>query len=71
MALFDLSKDISERNDLSAKMPVETAKLRQRLDNYLVSVGAQMPTINPQFDPNQPSAPAKPKRGGQAKKPPT
>jgi len=63
--LYDLSKDIGERNDLAAQHPTETKKLRERLDNYLADVNAQFPTPNPNFDPNQPVEPKK--RGGKNK----
>lgn len=63
--LYDLSKDIGERNDLAAQRPTETKKLRDRLDNYLAAVEAQFPTPNPNFDPNQPVEPKK--RGGKNK----
>lgn len=77
-ALFDLSKDIGERNDLAAKMPDETARMRKRLDDYLAAVDAQFTAPNPQFDPSKPLPPTKnggdkkmnPKRmSGGAKKP--
>ena len=42
--LFDLSKDIGERHDLAERMPAETKKLRERLENYLAAVDAQFPT---------------------------
>lgn len=63
--LYDLSKDIGERNDLAAQRPAETKKLRERLDKYLADVNAQFPTPNPNFDPNQPVEPRK--RGGKNK----
>lgn len=63
--LYDLSKDIGERNDLAAQRPTETKKLRERLDKYLADVDAQFPTQNPNFDPNQPVKPKK--RGGKNK----
>ncbi len=63
--LYDLSKDIGERNDLAAQRPAETKKLRERLDKYLAAVDAQFPTPNPNFDPNQPVEPKK--RGGKNK----
>ncbi len=63
--LYDLSKDIGERNDLAAQRPTETKKLRERLDKYLAAVDAQFPTPNPNFDPNQPVEPKK--RGGKNK----
>lgn len=66
--LFDLTKDISERNDLANQRPADTKQLRDRLDRYLASVDAQLPTVNPHFDPSQPATPTKGK-GGQGKKP--
>lgn len=56
-ALFDLAKDISERNDLSQRMPKEAQMLKSRLDQYLTAINAQMPTPNINFDPSQPVAP--------------
>ena len=64
--LFDLSKDLGEREDLAAKMPAEAARLRQRLEKYLAEVGAQFPTPNPAFDQTAP-AEDKPRRGGMKK----
>lgn len=61
--LFDLSKDIGERDDLAAQRPADTKKLRERLKTYLVAVDAQLPTVNPDFDPKAP-APEKGKEGG-------
>ncbi len=60
--LFDLSKDIGERNDLSSSMPKETAALKARLEKYLTDIDAQMATANPNFDP---SKPIPSRRGGQ------
>ena len=41
--LFDLSSDLGERNDLSAKMPEKAAELERLLFEYLRSVGAETP----------------------------
>ncbi|MCE9531505.1 MAG: sulfatase, partial [Planctomycetes bacterium] len=62
--LFDLSKDIGERKDLAASMPEETKKLRQRLDTYLTAVNAQLPTPNPNYDPNQSTDSRRGNKGG-------
>jgi len=51
VALFDLSKDIGERDDLAQRMPAEANRLRQRLERYLAAVDAQVPRPNPEFDP--------------------
>ena len=55
VALFDLSKDIGERDDLAQRMPGEAQRLRQRLEQYLSAVDAQLPTPNPHYDPAKPS----------------
>lgn len=63
--LFDLSKDISERNDLAKQLPQKVAELDQRLTDYLTAMNAQMPTLNPNYDPSKPQT--EPKRGGKGK----
>jgi hypothetical protein len=40
LELFDLSKDLSEANDLSAKMPEKTKELDQTLTAFLTHVKA-------------------------------
>jgi arylsulfatase A-like enzyme len=54
LALFDLSRDIQERNDLSREMTRETAKLHGLLNDYLEDVGAKLPVANPEYDPDKP-----------------
>ena len=54
VVLFDLSKDIGERNDLAQRLPAEAKRMRERLENYLAEVAAQMPMPNPDFDPATP-----------------
>lgn len=61
--LFDLGRDIGEREDLAATMPAEAARLRKRLEQYLADVDAQLPTLNPAFDPNAPTD-ERPRKGG-------
>lgn len=51
--LFDLSQDLGERTDLASKRPADTKKLRERLEKYLAAVDAQLPTPNPDYDPNR------------------
>ena len=53
LRLYDLSKDIGERNDLAKQMPDKAAELDRRLTDYLKSVNAQMPTANPNYDPSK------------------
>lgn len=64
VSLYDLSKDISERNDLAKQMPRETELLKTRLTSYLTAVHAQLPTKNTEFDPSKPIAPRKGGKGG-------
>jgi len=52
--LFDLAKDIGERDDLAQRMPAEAQRLRQQLERYLAAVDAQLPTPNPEYDPARP-----------------
>lgn len=47
--LYDLKSDLSERNDLARSRPQEVAKLRQKLAAWRHSVGAQMMTLNPNY----------------------
>ncbi|MCE3018356.1 MAG: sulfatase [Pirellula sp.] len=65
VALFDLAKDIGEREDLAQQMPKDVQELKGRLDQYLAAINAQLPTSNPSFDPSQPVAPRK---GGKNRK---
>ncbi len=51
--LYDLKNDIGEQNDLSAKLPDETARLLQRLHAWRQQVDAQMPAPNPNYDPGR------------------
>jgi len=50
--LFNLSKDPGERDNLAEKQPAKVAELDKRLTNYLTAVNAQMPTLNPNYDPS-------------------
>jgi hypothetical protein len=49
--LFNLSEDIGERNDLAEQFPERRDELLARLHSWQESVGAQMPTGNPEYDP--------------------
>jgi arylsulfatase A-like enzyme len=64
LRLFDLSKDIGERNDLAKQMPDKVAELDRRLTEYLAAVGAQAPTINESIPPGQTPPDPKRKKGG-------
>ena len=51
--LFNIVDDPYERNDLSPAMPERVGVMEEMLDAHLTSVGAELPRINPDFDPNQ------------------
>ena len=67
LALFDLSRDISESNDLASQRPDDVARLNQLLTDYLAAVDAQMPVVNPDFDADRPVPPRKQGRRGMGK----
>lgn len=51
LELYNLEKDISEKQNLASQMPEKTAELRTMLHNWLKSVGAYMPEPNPEYRP--------------------
>ena len=53
LALFDLSQDVGEQQDLSQQQPEQTARLHNLLNAYLRAVSAQLPVSNPRFDPER------------------
>jgi arylsulfatase A len=53
--LFNLATDSGEQNDLTRAMPDRADALRSQLHQWRKSVGAQMPTLNPDYDPTQAS----------------
>lgn len=57
--LYDLAADAGETKDLAASQPAQAKALRTRLDTWLKSVDAQLPTPNPAYDPVADGAPAK------------
>ncbi len=60
--LYNIKNDISETNNLAAKMPEKTDELRTRLHKWREQVGAQMPTRNPAYDPSKPESTPKAKK---------
>ena len=48
--LYNLSNDRGERRDLAPSNPAHAAELDKKLSQYLLSVQAQMPVLNPSFD---------------------
>lgn len=51
LELYDLAKDIGEKNNLAAEMPERAARLQRKLARWRRSVNAKMPTENPEYDP--------------------
>jgi arylsulfatase A-like enzyme len=49
--LFNLKSDPQEKNDLAKEHPERAAELLGKLTAWRKSVGAQMPTPNPNYDP--------------------
>ena len=49
--LYNLKNDIGEKNDLAQKQPEKAAQLCEHLHKWRESVGAQLPTPNPDYDP--------------------
>ncbi len=60
--VYNVKDDISETNNLAAKMPEKTDELRKRLHQWREKVGAQMPTRNPAYDPTKPESKPKAKK---------
>src|SRR5262249_11378714 len=52
LELYNLKEDIGEKNDLAAKMPDKVKELHGLLKDWRKAVAAQMPTRNPNYDPN-------------------
>jgi len=65
--LYNLREDLSETKDLAAASPEKAAELRKKLADWRTSVGAQMPTPNPNYDASKdkagPAAKQKAKKG--------
>ncbi|MCX6911207.1 MAG: sulfatase-like hydrolase/transferase, partial [Verrucomicrobia bacterium] len=53
--LYNLKDDIGEKQNLATKQPEKAAELRQRLHGWRASVGAQMPTPNPDYAARTPA----------------
>ncbi|MFM7205821.1 MAG: sulfatase [Planctomycetaceae bacterium] len=49
--LYDLGTDPGETTDLATTQPAKAKKLRDALDTWLIDVGAQVPSPNPDADP--------------------
>ncbi|MHC4327423.1 MAG: sulfatase-like hydrolase/transferase, partial [Planctomycetota bacterium] len=51
LELYNLKRDIGEKNNLAGTMPEKAAALQRKLAKWRRSVGAKMPTPNPDYDP--------------------
>ncbi len=49
LELYNIKKDIGEKNNLAYKMPGKAAELHKMLTNWRKEVDAQMPTPNPDY----------------------
>ena len=58
--LYDLKKDIGERNNLADKMPDRVRKLQALIDGFVKETGALYPKPNPNYDPDWKPAAKKP-----------
>jgi arylsulfatase A-like enzyme len=58
--LYDLKKDIGERNNLAEKMPDRVRKLQALIDGFVKETGALYPKANPTYDPDWKPAAKKP-----------
>ncbi|MFQ5809335.1 MAG: sulfatase [Armatimonadota bacterium] len=59
--VYNLKDDIGETKDLAGEMPRRADELRDQLHAWREAVGAQMPTPNPQYDPDRGKQRPKPK----------
>jgi arylsulfatase A len=50
--LFNLKEDISEKNDLSVKMPEKVRELDAKLSKWLKETNAKLPKPNPNYKPS-------------------
>lgn len=50
--LYNLKDDISESNNLAEKMPDKTKELRDKLNNWKIEAGVQMPMKNKNYQDN-------------------
>lgn len=51
--LYNLLKDVGETTDLAVELPERTKALREKLHAWRNQVGAQLPTANPDADPQR------------------
>ena len=61
--LYHLKDDLGETRDLAKSQPEKAAALTQKLHLWRASVGAQMPSVNPNFDAEKDAVKKPAKRG--------
>jgi len=53
LEMYNLREDLGEQTNLAEKMPQTAQSLRERLETWRKSVGAEMPAENPDCDPRR------------------
>lgn len=53
LQLYDLENDIGESRDLTDEQPDRVKEMVARMDEYLSAVGAELPVVNPGYDPSK------------------
>ncbi|MEW6305491.1 MAG: sulfatase, partial [Verrucomicrobiota bacterium] len=66
--LFNVARDIGEKNDLAAAEPARVKQLRAELRAWQKEVGAKFSTPNTKYDPAKPSGRGAPKAAQKGKK---
>jgi hypothetical protein len=61
VGLYNLKDDVGETTDLAGRETALAAELHGKLKAWRESVGAQLPTPNPDYDPEKDAAPKKKK----------
>ena len=51
--LYNLKGDVGESKDLATELPEKARELQRKLAEWRTSVGAQMPTPNPNYEPSK------------------
>ncbi len=54
--LYNIVDDIGETNDLSIALPKQAAELEALMGEHLAAIDAQLPVVNPHYDPGLPSS---------------
>ena len=63
LELYNIPQDIGEKNNLTVQHPDQVKSLHEKLIAWRKDVGAEMPTPNPNFDPNEKPSSALPQKG--------